>query len=294
MYGKTSKTAHYLPRTGSYSTVPHRNGRVDVLPPEARDAELTYLECKEQIDTLIAEQLKCEARAKDLRKQLEISQPKELFHRLSKAQQDVGKRLQSLQANMREVRQLGRAACDHAFAVVYFHVAKMRLSPELQKTIFGEAQSLLGHGWREGVGFSNQENRSDEAKARDHQLENARRRTRKAEAFIARVQTDPGFVPDGRRPMSVNVNEAHVADLVARRSAATLMSLEDQIEFARRQMNRLEQKRNEIVRNRGELWPDFKRDLIAARAVLNTLTAMTADRESSAPPPGELRGHGLR
>ena len=281
MYSKTAKSSHYLPRVGSYSTVPHRNGRVDVLPPEARDAELTYLDCKEQIETLVAEQLKCEARAKDLHRQLAISQPKELFHRLAKAQQDVGKRLQSLQQNMRELRQLGRAACDHAFAVVFFHVAKMRLSPELNKTIFGETQSLLGHGWREGVGFTNQENKSDAAKARGHQLENARRRTRKVEAFLTRVQNDSNFIPDGRRPQSVNVNEADVADLVERRSAAMLISLEDQRAFAFRQMNRLENKRHEIVRNRGELAPDLKRDLIAARAVLTTLTAMVeAEKET--------------
>lgn len=35
VYRKTAKASHYLPRTGSYSTVPHRNGRVDVLPPDA-------------------------------------------------------------------------------------------------------------------------------------------------------------------------------------------------------------------------------------------------------------------
>ena len=37
MYSKTAKSTHYLPRTGSYSTVPKRNGRVDVLPPEAEE-----------------------------------------------------------------------------------------------------------------------------------------------------------------------------------------------------------------------------------------------------------------
>lgn len=35
MYKKTAKSAHFLPRKGSYSTHPHRNGRVDVLPPSA-------------------------------------------------------------------------------------------------------------------------------------------------------------------------------------------------------------------------------------------------------------------
>jgi len=37
MYGKTSKSSHYIKRTGSYSTVPHAGGRVDVLPPSAKD-----------------------------------------------------------------------------------------------------------------------------------------------------------------------------------------------------------------------------------------------------------------
>ena len=38
MYKRTGESAHYLPRRGSYSTVPHRNGRVDVLPPEMQQA----------------------------------------------------------------------------------------------------------------------------------------------------------------------------------------------------------------------------------------------------------------
>ncbi len=58
MYSKTAKTAHYLPRTGSYSTVPHRNGRVDVLPPGA--SLETFDDFKEQLQRVISriEQLK--------------------------------------------------------------------------------------------------------------------------------------------------------------------------------------------------------------------------------------------
>ena len=60
MYGKTSKSAHYLPRTGSYSTVPHRNGRVDVLPPGASDLTIEdYEERRERLKKLLAaEQVK--------------------------------------------------------------------------------------------------------------------------------------------------------------------------------------------------------------------------------------------
>lgn len=35
MYKKTAASHHFIPRLGSYSTRPHRNGRVDVLPPQA-------------------------------------------------------------------------------------------------------------------------------------------------------------------------------------------------------------------------------------------------------------------
>lgn len=37
MYTRTAQSTHYLKRTGSYSTVPHANGRVDVLPPGASE-----------------------------------------------------------------------------------------------------------------------------------------------------------------------------------------------------------------------------------------------------------------
>jgi hypothetical protein len=38
MYSRTSKNHHFLPRRGSYSTHPQKNGRVDVLPPDARES----------------------------------------------------------------------------------------------------------------------------------------------------------------------------------------------------------------------------------------------------------------
>lgn len=38
MYKKTYQSRHYLPREGSYSTHPKRNGRVDVLPVGAQEA----------------------------------------------------------------------------------------------------------------------------------------------------------------------------------------------------------------------------------------------------------------
>lgn len=51
MYRKTAKSSHYLPRTGNYSTVPKRNGRVDVLPPEAE--EQVFGNLKERREILI-------------------------------------------------------------------------------------------------------------------------------------------------------------------------------------------------------------------------------------------------
>lgn len=56
IYSKTAKSAHYLPRTGSYSTVPHRNGRVDVLPPSAKvelyDAATQISDLSARLDAL--------------------------------------------------------------------------------------------------------------------------------------------------------------------------------------------------------------------------------------------------
>ena len=66
MYKKTTNTAHFLPRTGSYSTHPHRNGRVDVLPPNAKmhlydiatqinDAQERVVTLKNERDALLNE-----------------------------------------------------------------------------------------------------------------------------------------------------------------------------------------------------------------------------------------------
>jgi hypothetical protein len=70
MYKKTAKSSHYIPRTGSYSTVPHRNGRVDVLPPSARQSlhgiADQIADGKERIRVLRAEKLQLENELTDL------------------------------------------------------------------------------------------------------------------------------------------------------------------------------------------------------------------------------------
>lgn len=67
MYGKTGKSSHYLPRKGSYSTVPHRNGRVDVLPPSAT---IALYDIAPQIDLLLAQQAALDQQLELLRAEL--------------------------------------------------------------------------------------------------------------------------------------------------------------------------------------------------------------------------------
>jgi len=45
MYKRTVSSAHFIARTGSHSTKGHRNGRVDVLPPNAIVPDYTQIEC---------------------------------------------------------------------------------------------------------------------------------------------------------------------------------------------------------------------------------------------------------
>ena len=59
MYKQTSNSSHFLPRKGSYSTHPQRNGRVDVLPPNAGmqiyDVATQINDAQERIKILKAE-----------------------------------------------------------------------------------------------------------------------------------------------------------------------------------------------------------------------------------------------
>jgi hypothetical protein len=169
MYGKTAKTAHYLPRTGSYSTVPHRNGRVDVLPPGAslptfddfqeqlKIAEARFAELIRQRD-LISAEISAEGKrwnakwlAESKKRYIKPSEnplpalqerKKEIcfeLDRINATKSDIKRMIARLQAPARQ------KAAMH-FANVFVDTARLMLPKDVFDKIFEVARDAAGRG----------------------------------------------------------------------------------------------------------------------------------------------------
>lgn len=156
MYSRTAKARHYLPRTGSYSTVPHRNGRVDVLPPQARDALYSIAS---QIDA--GQSRLQELRAEKAAIQLDLDELRHLdAMRLKVATTERNRapnpRIASLEARIREldseakrirahVAQLNRLASGGqkmSVEVAFYNVARAELPQDTWEKLNATAEAI--------------------------------------------------------------------------------------------------------------------------------------------------------
>jgi hypothetical protein len=247
---------------------------VEILPPEARDAEIAYQNCTEQLETLTAEHQAKTARVKELNELLKHKHQYAEFQRLSAEKATL--RIQDIQEAIRKARLLGRAACDEAYAATFYHVAKMIVKSEVLLPVLRETERLLGHGWREGVGNAYSDT-SDGYKARASVRETLRRRRRGAEATAERLKSDDSFQPDGRQHKGVMITETAVADLAARRAAAETVGIAEQARWAAGQIGRLESLRGQFEARRQVLPRQMLLDLLAARAAAKTLRELAED-----------------
>lgn len=162
MYGKTGKSAHYLPRTGSYSTVPHRNGRVDVLPADSKEAlfdpmdtlrqlQKRFSELRQERDALTAE-IEPLARMDELkyRHMTDRGQirPNPKIAPLVARRKEVKAELKKIDSRIQDIEQTFKAGEQRSFENAFVQVAKLRLSPDVWRVIFDEAMRLSGkhHG----------------------------------------------------------------------------------------------------------------------------------------------------
>lgn len=138
MYKKTGQSSHYLPRKGSYSTVPHRNGRVDVLPPSARaplfdiavqitDANGRLEELRRERDS-IKGQLHSLGRVDQLRQKLG-SQGSEL-ERSAKLQREIARlesEMKTLRRRSNELKSIVAGGASVSLEGVFMRLARVEL-----------------------------------------------------------------------------------------------------------------------------------------------------------------------
>src|SRR5574337_1191186 len=103
MYKSASRLQSSSKRVSSYSTKPLSNGRVDVLPPKARETEIIYNRYKDQVSQL----------EKSLK---------------SAASQQQKNRIMS---EIGRTRELARAVGEEAYATTFYMLAALRMPREL-------------------------------------------------------------------------------------------------------------------------------------------------------------------
>lgn len=168
MYQRTAKSSHYLPRTGSYSTVPKRNGLVEVLPPGA--SLETFDDFKEQCQRIVdrIEDLKrekdlvgAELNAENKRKSAYFHANKRLLlHRSKGIMETLTRRKNSIQETLNELNSslsnLRRACKEKGvgekpridwtlrFESEFVNMSRAMLPPDVFEKIFDATKELCG------------------------------------------------------------------------------------------------------------------------------------------------------
>lgn len=154
MYKRTGNLTHYLPRKGSYSTHPRRNGRVDVLPPGARtplyDIATQISTANEQVEALrkrrdgAKEKLHSLSRVDQLRAKVgssgsEASRVRQLEDEI--AQLDA--EMRRIRRRSNELKAIVAGGPDLRFEVIFTRLARAELPDDLYDAISAQAHAII-------------------------------------------------------------------------------------------------------------------------------------------------------
>jgi hypothetical protein len=155
MYSKTAKSAHFLPRKGSYSTHPHRNGRVDVLPPGATDqlydCASQIVDATAQLDRLritrddISQRAHAATRFDALRRRLctEAVAPSTVRDGIDRQLRQVEEEMAALRRHIGSLKHLLAGGGVKTFDEAFARVAKAELSASVYESVAAKAQLVL-------------------------------------------------------------------------------------------------------------------------------------------------------
>ncbi len=140
MFKASSERQHFTRREGSHSTKGRANGRVDILPPEARRKEELYQSAKGQFDAL-------EEHVSRLKTQrVEIIADGGYKHKPWKLEKLklIDDQLLNLSTERGRLATVARAAGSEAFGWCFMAIAEVRLTRELFREISEETERLMG------------------------------------------------------------------------------------------------------------------------------------------------------
>lgn len=154
MYSKTAKSAHYLPRTGSYSTVPFRNGRVDVLPPNAQmqlyGIAQQIADGEVRISTLTKEKEKAEAELHSatgfdrLRaKHMSDYRPADGAHKARIRVTQIDAEIKAEKARLSELRAIASGSRKFSVESLFMKLAEAELPHDVYESLLKEAALIV-------------------------------------------------------------------------------------------------------------------------------------------------------
>lgn len=144
MFKSASERQSFTQRVASHSTKGHANGRVDILPPEARELEISYQDTKRQFEAVSAQIPAIEAELAEVRASLKKTQKYQTFEYLTGRLAVLEESLQTFRTLKGTYRELARAAGIQAYAECFYRIARLRLPNEVRKELEMEAERLIG------------------------------------------------------------------------------------------------------------------------------------------------------
>jgi len=143
-FKSTSEGMNHIARVASASTRPHPNGRIDLIPTDAREPEEYYNTIRDQYLAMNAQLKIIHARLTELKLQLRETLPFEKFGALKRERDQLAEQYSGLTEECKRLRADVRTSGKDAWAVTFYGIAKRILGTETFNKLDLEVKTLLG------------------------------------------------------------------------------------------------------------------------------------------------------
>ena len=175
-FKSTSQNLSYVARVASASTRPHANGRIDLIPEDAREPEEYYNTLRDQYLAMNQRHQDIRERLTAIKLKLRETMPYADFKKLLDEREALAGQYTELTSELVKLRADVRVSGKDAWAVTFYGIAKRFLDGETMKKIDREVGELLGRPMTEvQAGEAEWSDRTRASKQRGDRRQQARR-----------------------------------------------------------------------------------------------------------------------
>jgi hypothetical protein len=183
MFKASSDKLDYINRVGSHATKARGTGRIDDIPPWAREPEEYYNSIRDQYQALADQFADVQAQLAVINEKLRVTLPFKDFENLRLHKERLAARCTMLQEQAKAYRSLARAAGEKAWATVFYHCAQFVLGKDEFRRIEEQTKEILARPQ-----FEIEAGRSDRSEAALENLRRKEKRQHRRHVFRARRQ----------------------------------------------------------------------------------------------------------